>query len=274
MEKKLIFLDIDGTLTSGGTNIPPQSAVKAIKAARDNGHKVFLCTGRNRGMLKPLLAYGFDGYIGSAGGYVCCGDEVIFDCPMSGEQGRACIDVLHRNGVYITIEARDDTYGDEGLGAFVRGSEAANSELARWRKVLTENLGILPISQYRGEPLYKVVFMCLEEEQLREARALLEKDFRFVCQERPDLGCMNGELINRAFDKGRGVLKVCEYYGFDRKNTIGFGDSLNDLEMIETAGIGVCMENGADELKKRSDMICPPVEKDGLAEAFSRLGLI
>ena len=58
---KLIFLDIDGTLTQPGENTPPDSAVEAIKKAQARGNKVFLCTGRNPDMLKPLLRYGFDG---------------------------------------------------------------------------------------------------------------------------------------------------------------------------------------------------------------------
>ncbi|MBR3129449.1 MAG: HAD hydrolase family protein, partial [Clostridia bacterium] len=43
MKQKLIFLDIDGTLTPAGSNTPPESAMQAIKAAQKNGHKVFLC---------------------------------------------------------------------------------------------------------------------------------------------------------------------------------------------------------------------------------------
>ena len=72
MKQKLIFLDIDGTLLPPGEMTVPASAVEAIRQARANGHKVFLCTGRNLRMTKPLLAYGFDGFVCSAGGYVGC----------------------------------------------------------------------------------------------------------------------------------------------------------------------------------------------------------
>ena len=57
MNQKLIFLDIDGTLTPAGTNTPPESALRAIRAAQKNGHRVFLCTGRNLAMLSPLLRF-------------------------------------------------------------------------------------------------------------------------------------------------------------------------------------------------------------------------
>ena len=58
MNRKIIFLDIDGTLTPAGSNTPPASAMDAVRKAQANGHKVFLCTGRNPAMLAPVLALG------------------------------------------------------------------------------------------------------------------------------------------------------------------------------------------------------------------------
>ena len=68
MDNKLIFLDVDGTLTLPGRNDPPESALRAIRAAQACGHKVFLCSGRNCDMLRPLLRYGVDGAVASSGG--------------------------------------------------------------------------------------------------------------------------------------------------------------------------------------------------------------
>ena len=273
MNQKLIFLDIDGTLTPAGTNTPPESALRAIRAAQKNGHRVFLCTGRNLAMLSPLLRFGFDGAVASAGGYVLCGDEVLFDCPMTDEQFRTAMDALHETGVFCTVEAKDATYGDENLGDFLAQGGAGNSEIERWRRALAEELNIRPMREYDGRPVYKVVIMCREESQLGPARKLLEKDFSFCLQDVAAHGCLNGELINRRFDKGRGVLRICEALGVDRKDTVGFGDSTNDRDMIETVGVGVCMANGSPELQKISAMVCPAVTEDGIAKAFAQLGL-
>ena len=49
---------------------------------------------------------------------------------------------------------------------------------------------------------------------------------------------------------------------------------MNDLEMIETVGTSVCMDNGSPKLKEVSDIVCPAVDADGLAIAFEQLGLI
>jgi len=274
MNTKLIFLDIDGTLTEPGSNTPPGSALMAIRKAREKGHKVFLCTGRNVGMLRPLLKYGFDGVVALGGGYILVGDEVIYDCPMDDDQRDTAMDVLKRHGVFRTIEARDMTFGDENLGDFLSGQSAGNSEIERWRKALSESLGIRPMSEYDGRPIYKVVIMCTDNEQLDEARQLLEQDFNFAIQDVAAHACLNGDLVNRKFDKGQAVQRVCAHLGVDVKDTYGFGDSMNDLEMIETVGVSVCMDNGSDTLKAISDVIAPAVTEDGLYKAFRDLDLM
>ena len=273
-EGKLIFLDIDGTLTEPGQNVPPASALNAIRRAQAKGNRVFLCTGRNYAMLKPLLQYGFDGMVAGAGGYVVCGDEVLFDCPMTAEQTEQVLSLLHKNGVFCTLETKEATYGDENLGEFLSGPAEGNSEIERWRKALSEQLDIRPMHEYDWRPAYKAVIMCLTPDQLEEPRKYLEKDFNFCIQEVTAHSCLNGELINRKYDKGQGVRQICEHLGVPIADTYGFGDSMNDLEMIETVGYGVCMENGSTELKKRCDLVCPPVTEDGLAQAFEQLGLV
>ena len=49
---------------------------------------------------------------------------------------------------------------------------------------------------------------------------------------------------------------------------------MNDLEMIQTVGTSVCMENGSAALKELSDLVCPSVGDDGLKKAFEELGLL
>ena len=274
MNSKLLFLDIDGTLTPPGRNDPPESAMEAIRAAQKAGHKVLLCSGRNYDMLRPVLALGFDGAVACGGGYVFVGDRVIYDCPMTEDQKEKALRLFAEGGVLRTIEAKDASYCDEGMGEFLQQSSGGNSELLRWREALEMDLGIQPMKNYDGRPIYKVVFMCSKPEQLEPAIRELEGEFYFLVQDLAGANCLNGELINRKFDKGTGIRCVCEALGYSIEDTIGFGDSMNDLEMIQTVNYGVCMANGSPNLKKFSDLVCPSVEEDGLAWAFRKLGLV
>ena len=274
MNSKLLFLDIDGTLTPPGRNDPPKSAMEAIRAAQKAGHKVLLCSGRNYDMLRPVLALGFDGAVACGGGYVFVDDRVIYDCPMTDDQKERALRLFAEGGVLRTIEAKDASYCDEGMGEFLQQSSGGNSELLRWREALEKDLGIQPMKNYDDRPIYKVVFMCSKPEQLEPAIQELEGEFYFLVQDLAGANCLNGELINRKFDKGTGIRYVCEALGYSIEDTIGFGDSMNDLEMIQTVNYGVCMANGSPNLKKFSDLVCPSVEEDGLAWAFRELGLV
>lgn len=270
MGKKLIFLDIDGTLTAPGENIPPESAVKAIRSAQEKGHKVFLCTGRNYDMLSPLIPYGFDGIVGSSGGYVEVDGKVIYDKAMSREKSDYALDVLRGNGIFCTVECRTGSYTDEGLKEFLAANAGVggNSELLRWRKQIETSLNIRPMKEYDGAPIYKVVFMSLGEENTVKPVEILSKDYAVVIQEANALGLVNGELVDQGVDKGTAVRKVAEYLGVSMEDTVGFGDSMNDLEMMQVTGYAICMDNGADGLKAVSDEVCPAVTDNGMYKAF------
>ena len=281
MEKHLIFLDIDGTLIEPGKMEPPASAVDAVQKARANGHKVFLCTGRNYKMTAPVLHYGFDGYVSSAGGYVVCGDQVIFDCPMEKAQSDGLRAILEAHGVECTLEARDATFGGgrmmERLSAYqAKRPGTVNSELERWRKAFADGMLVRPLSEYQGQPVYKICYIAEKEEDLAPARAAYEDQFEF-CQQttfKDGGGVVSGELINRKFNKGDGIRRICDHLGMPLSSVIAFGDSPNDLEMTNVAAISYCMANGSDDLKARCDRVCPAVTEDGIAIAFRDLGLI
>ncbi len=272
MRRRIIFLDIDGTLTEAGKNEPPQSALWAIEQARKAGHFVFLCTGRNYDMLSPLLQYGFDGVIGSAGGYIECRGEVLYDCPMTRRQTELVMTVLAGNGVFRTVECMEGAFTDEGFKEFLQehAAEGRNSELLRWREQIEQSLHILPMREYRGQPVYKVVFMSSSMEALARPQEALREEFDFCIHGEDPYGFINGEIINRQFDKGKAVEKVCMHLGIPVADAIAFGDSINDRQMLETAGLGICMANGSEQLKELADEICPAVWEDGIQTALEK----
>lgn len=274
MRKKLVFLDVDGTLAPPGSYDAPASAIRAVKRAQENGHKVFLCSGRNYCKVEPLLRHGFDGGITSCGGYIVAGDKVIYDCPLTEEQKNTAMDLFTEEGVFMNIEAKDDSYCDEGPKQ-LRGIDTdKNSLLLSWVKAVWVDLGGKPLEEYDGRPLYKIVFICYDEHQLDSARNALGDELFFLIHDFSEKDLLFGEIVNRKFDKGTAVRRVAEELGFDIEDTIGFGDSMNDVELIETVGTSVCMGNGSPQLKEMSDMVCPAFDEDGIEWGFRELGLI
>ena len=70
MDKKVVFLDIDGTIVDFFGNIP-ESTKTAIRKARENGHYMVVCSGRSKFQIaKEVLDLGIDGIVAAAGAYV------------------------------------------------------------------------------------------------------------------------------------------------------------------------------------------------------------
>lgn len=276
MKRKIIFLDIDGMLAEPGKNEPPVSALRAVEQARREGHYVYLCTGRSYGMMVPLLKYGFDGYIASSGGYIVCGERVIYDCPMTEWQKQTAMSILDREGVYRTAECLDGAYMDEGFKELLRerADGRGNSEFLRWREQLEKALNILPMKEYRGQPVYKIGVISLSGEGLEEPGKLLASEFSFCVQDKSEGGFTNGEVLPKTYDKGAAVRKVCGHLHIPVSDSVAFGDSMNDKEMLESAGLNICMEDGSERLKLLADDVCPGVRKDGIWKAFLKHGLI
>ena len=130
------------------------------------------------------------------------------------------------------------------------------------------------MKEYRGQPVYKVVVMSPSVQQLEVPRAMLASEFRFCIQDGNQAGFINGEVVNRKFDKGKAVEQVCHVLNVPLQNSVAIGDSMNDREMLETAGLSICMSNGSECLKKLVDDICPSVLEHGIRTAFFKHHLI
>ena len=70
------------------------------------------------------------------------------------------------------------------------------------------------------------------------------------------------------------MLGVLEQYGIQPEESIAFGDSENDNEMLRAAGIGVAMGNALEETKAASDYVTDDCDDEGVAHALAHFALI
>ena len=106
-----------------------------------------------------------------------------------------------------------------------------------------------------------------------EKTKILLPNYHFIVHEMFSQHSINGEIIKKGMDKGLAIKKVVEILHMKMEDTIAFGDSMNDYEMLQVCNYGVAMKNACQELKASADNICESVENDGVYYEMERLGL-
>ena len=90
----------------------------------------------------------------------------------------------------------------------------------------------------------------------------------------PDMGDSAGELYLTWIHKAVGIQTVVDHLGLDREQVVAVGDGLNDLEMLEYAGVGVAIEGSDPRVLAVADLVAPGPQREGLTSAFAELGLL
>ena len=261
MSRKLLFFDIDGTLWDFHNTIP-ESTIRAVRQARANGHLAFINSGRSRAFInsQELLDIGFDGIVSGCGTMIEYNDEVIFYHRLENNFVAHIIETVRSFGFRPVLEGRhylyvdDDEFGHEPYGKKLK------RDLGDKLLSIADNWGKWEISK----------LSCATQPDDHEACILaLQDDFEFMIHS-PEVV----EMTPAGFNKGSAIRRLCERFDTDIADTIAFGDSANDLTMLNTAGTAVVMGNGSDIAKGAADIVTDDIHKDGIFNACEKLGLI
>lgn len=254
---KAAFFDIDGTLFSHTQHKIPDSARKAIHLLREKGIKVFLATGRGLGAVKKI-SWGdlvFDGYL-TLNGQICLDGEenILFEAPIDPEDAKFLIAAFRSKRIALSIVERDRVYLNLVNETVIKAQESVA-------------IPMLPIEEYEGAPIYQFIGYMGRKETEEFAKNIPNCKITRWYEDGID-------IISKDGGKANGIKKMIESYGFSREETIAFGDSDNDLEMLEYAGIGVAMGNAVHCVKEAADYVTDHIDEDGLWNALKHFEII
>ncbi len=261
MNRKAVFFDIDGTLWDRYNHIP-ESTKRGIEALKSRGHRVFICSGRTRGYIYDpvLLGIGFDGIVSGCGTMIEIGGETVYYRPIERSLAEFTVDTVKANRMRPILEGREYLYMDR--------EDFENDPYGR--KLMGE-LGerLLPISSMRGKWEISKLSCDMTGSEKEVCYKLLEPYYDFL-----EHNEYVAEFVPKGMSKGSGLRHTCELIGCPIEDSIAIGDSANDLDMFEAAGVAVAMGNGSDRAKEAADIVTDSLHEDGIYNALLKLGLI
>lgn len=258
---KVLFFDIDGTLVNHdrGINEVPDGVKKKLKELKDAGNHIFIASGRPKAFIsQSIIDAGFDGFILCNGAHVELEGKTIFDQPLIKEDIKELIALLKKLDCQYVFETKTKAYLHPEfklLDEFFKTCHINEDEVAY---------------EFNEEDIFKdtlkVEVNCTDENR-EIINSFIEGKFAYDSH-----GTSNAfEIFHPIISKATGIKKVLEYLDLDIKDSYGFGDGTNDLEMIKEVGTGVAMGNAVDELKEVADIVCKPVYENGLEEILNEL---
>ncbi len=277
---KIIFLDVDGTLVDYHNRIP-ESAIRAIRQARENGHLVYVCTGRSRAEMQPeLWEIGLDGMIGGNGSYVEHQGQVVMHQLLSEEDSRAIVDWLHERGLEFYLESNNGLFASENFRERARETlriysmnKGKTAEEVADQEVEDVIHGMIFDGQLYRNDLNKVSFVLDSYQDHLDSKQAFPQLVANTWGGRGE-SALFGDLGVKDIDKAHAISVLLDHLGVSQADTIAFGDAKIDISMLDYCAIGVAMGNGGAEILAMADMITDDVEEDGLYNAFEKLGLL
>lgn len=266
MSYKMIAMDLDGTLISSNKCITPKTK-EALMRFQKEGGKVVLASGRPTYGMKTLeeelelKRYG--GYLMSFNG------GQLYEC--------ATGNLLHSKTIPTSVALRIAalarifyvnlvTYRDHELLCMEKYDMYAEIE--------SKLNGLTIVQPDNFEQTIATIdipkFMMLEDEHLLvRIQNYLHPILDQYCETFTSAPYFL-EITPKGITKGDTLDVLLNHIGLDRSNLITFGDGMNDMSMIKSAGLGVAMGNARSEIKAVADYVTLSNDEDGIAHVIEK----
>lgn len=257
--RKLIFFDIDGTLT--GVKRPSKiydSTREAIAKLQENGHFVALATGRATFRARLFQnEIGIHNMVCEGGNGIVINNEVKYYEPLDQSLAKKIYYEAIEKEIGIAVSTQD-----------TRLRYAPNHLFTSYAGSYHDFMDVEVIKNFDIE----------KEPPIRRLFLSIPLDKKDTLTSINDVGYMHYGpdqfIIVEPDDKYKGIQKVVEYFQEDEANVVVFGDGINDRKMFKDAPFSIAMGNAIDELKEIADYVSADSDDDGIYKACAHFGWI
>lgn len=258
---KLIAIDLDGTLVHNAHHIPERN-IEALRCVMDQGVTVAIATGRMHksacqfvqrlgiGTETPLISYN--------GAMIRLPEapEPLLHVPLPADLAAEIVQHAVDEDFSLNYYLDDTLYV---------------MRVDHWAKLYTGRTGdvahpVGDLRRFNGQQPTKLLVTAKPTEVDRLLPLLQQRfsDRVYVTRSMPEYI----EFLNQQVSKGSAVAWLAEHLGLQREQVMAMGDMLNDLPMIEWAGVGVAMPRAQEQVRRAADFV-PEHEEEGVAEAIA-----
>lgn len=255
----LIVSDFDGTLVNDDGTISDKNK-QAIADYIAAGGAFAISTGRMPdGILSRAKELGLNGLVSCCQGSIIADIDTkkfVFEGRIPYETTLAVVEKMEKMGLHIHVYEAWEYFCNMDDRALKMYENAVKSKATL---VLDK-----PLSKFVKErklASYKILAMVLPEDNERVIQELLAENFPGCTVTRSSEFLV--EVINAQYSKGTAVEFLSDYFHVGLDKTVAIGDQLNDLPMIEKAGLSVTVHNAAQALKDKAKVESPFTNEEG-----------
>ena len=263
--KKIIALDIDGTLTNSKKEVTQPTLDKIIEI-QEKGHVVAIASGRPlpgiRKIADTLKLDKYEGYVLAFNG------GRIIDYKTGEVVYQACVDNDIAREIYdYCVKKKIGMVTYEG-DTVITGTPIDEYMSLEARLNFMEIHQVDNFKEYIDFPLNKCLLTAESAvaEQVEQELNTLYGDKVTVFRSEPFFV----EIMPKNVHKATSLEKLLKYLDMDVKDLIACGDGFNDLTMIDYAGVGVAMGNAQQIVKDHADYITLTNDEDGLVPVIEK----
>lgn len=280
---KLIASDMDGTLLDSSMQISPENAA-AIKHATEQGVEFIVATGRNRTEALPALEQ-----VGIECAMVTLNGAQVFDktgqslftVPIDARTVTSILDLLDERDIYYEVATDQGLFSqsqEQRIELFATHLGEVMPHLTHKMAIamVASQLEILPIHyvknvrQRLAEGLEVLKIICFHKEEARVLGPVAKELEGFGELSITSSGANNIEINHRDAQKGIAVAHLAHERNIPLEQIMTIGDNLNDISMIQMAGISFAMGNAALEVKEYAKYVTDTNIEDGVGKAILR----
>ena len=266
---KIVFMDIDGTFLDEEKRIP-DSAAKAIKETVAAGNICFMCSGRNLAQVNTFWDLGFEGAILLNGSVIVHENKIIYKQVFPEKKAEELLRYAARIGAGVHVLCLNEIYSNEDWNRqkkrFLQESFRDISREAMAKRARPDT----PLRNYQGEDIYKIDVRFPSPEDREEYHKNLDPALNMFIDSGyySRGGTYYAEINPVSASKGEAVRMILDRLNLKKGDAYGFGDSNNDISMLEACGTRIVVASAAPGVLKYADYITDEPSKDGIYKAI------